>query len=146
MRHLMRDCRIVYAQKKFVFFPTPPKLERSRVEEGFEQEIEFSNHENNWFKSERMCLTEDVRARRSFSLFYRRLCCVKTAQSQGNLEIKRYFGGWCFELRLPKHCILLFFIPVEGNSEGNSQFDVKESSFFHWIIIEYNRFEKWENR
>jgi hypothetical protein len=41
---------------------------------------------------------------------------------------------------------LLFFIPVEGSSEGNSQFDVKESSFFHWIIIEYNRFEKWENR
>ena len=87
-------------------------------ERDMEQEIEFSNHENNWFKSYEI-----------FRLFYRETVLHENSAVPGNSEMKLFVGlGDWNTLTIPY--IFCFFVPVKGNREGNSQFKEMEPSSF----------------
>ena len=114
-------------RKKLACSCYPSETREIRSERDMEQEIEFSNHENNWFISERIFWEEDARARRFLDCFTEKLCCVKTARSR---EIPRWRYFWDWWLKYAYQTIYFcFFVPVKGNREGNSQFEEKESSF-----------------
>ena len=85
-------------------------------ERDMEQEIEFSNHENNWFKSYEI-----------LRLFYRETVLRENNTVPGNSEMKLLWGLGGRNT-LTKSFILCFVVPVKGNHEGSSQFEEKESS------------------
>ena len=121
-------CWIVYAQKKIRFFSLSLRNSRDpELRKDIEQEIEFSNHENNWFKSERTfwrrCAYEE-----SFRLFLQKIVLRENSTVLRKSRDEAMFGGWCWNYAYLT-IVFCFFVPVKGNREGNSQFDVKESFF-----------------
>ena len=123
----LRRAGLFTLRKKLACSCYPSETREIRSERDMEQEIEFSNHENNWFISERIFWEEDARVRRFLDCFTEKLCCVKTARSR---EIPRWRYFWDWWLKYAYQTIYFcFFVPVKGNREGNSQFEEKESSF-----------------